>query len=80
MIGTEFDMDALGTSLINAAGAALANNVSNLKLPLLESDDTEHLLKQLHAIIASVSSVVSAVKELENSKPSIEETGGFIEL
>jgi hypothetical protein len=73
-------MSQVHIDAVNAAGAALANNVSNLKLPLLESDDTEHLLKQLHAIIASVSSVVSAVKELENSKPSIEETGGFIEL
>ena len=48
----------------------LVNNVRNLKLPLIESDNTEQLLEQLNAIIASVSAVVSAIKGLETSKPT----------
>jgi hypothetical protein len=57
------------TDAVNAAGVTLVNNVRSLKLPLIESDDTEQLLEQLNAIIASVSVVVSAIKGLDNSKP-----------
>jgi hypothetical protein len=56
---------------VNAAGVTLVNNVRNLKLPLIESDDTEQLLEQLNAIVASVSVVVSAIKGLEDSKPPV---------
>jgi hypothetical protein len=56
---------------VNAAGVTLVNNVRNLKLPLIESDDTEHLLEQLNAIVASISVVVSAIKGLEDSKPPV---------
>jgi hypothetical protein len=64
-------MSQLHIDAVNAAGVTLVNNVRNLKLPLIESDDTEQLLEQLNAIIASVSVVVSAIKGLENSKPQV---------
>jgi hypothetical protein len=62
-------MSQLHIDAVNAAGIMLVNNVRNLKLPLIESDNTEQLLEQLNAIIASVSAVVSAIKGLENTKP-----------
>jgi hypothetical protein len=62
-------MSQVHIDAVNAAGVTLVNNVRSLKLPLIESDDTEQLLEQLNAIIASVSVVVSAIKGLDNSKP-----------
>jgi hypothetical protein len=56
---------------VNAAGVTLVTNVRSLKLPLIESEDTEQLLEQLNAIVASVSVVVSAIKGLEDSKPPV---------
>jgi hypothetical protein len=64
-------MSQVHIDAVNAAGVTLVNNVRDLKLPLIESDNTEQLLEQLNAIIASVSVVVSAIKELENSKPQV---------
>jgi hypothetical protein len=64
-------MSQVHIDAVNAAGVTLVNNVRSLKLPLIESDDTEQLLEQLNAIIASVSVVVSAIKGLENSKPQV---------
>jgi hypothetical protein len=55
-------MSQVHIDAVNAAGIMLVNNVRNLKLPLIESDNTEQLLEQLNAIIASVSAVVSAIK------------------
>jgi hypothetical protein len=69
--GTAADMSQVYIDVVNAAGVTLVNNVRNLKLPLIESDDTEQLLEQLNAIVASVSVVVSAIKGLENSKPPV---------
>jgi hypothetical protein len=60
-------MSQVHIDAVNAAGVTLVNSVRDLKLPLIESDNTDHLLTQLNGIIASVSAVVSAVKELENS-------------
>jgi hypothetical protein len=53
---------------VNSAGVTLVNTVRELKLPLIESDNTEQLLFQLNAVIASVSSVVAAIKNLEDLK------------
>jgi hypothetical protein len=64
-------MSQVHIDAVNAAGVTLVNNVRSLKLPLIESDDTEQLLEQLNAIVASVSVVVSAIKGLEDSKPPV---------
>jgi hypothetical protein len=53
---------------VNSAGVGLVNKVRELKLPLIESDDTDHLLLQLNAIVSAVSSVVAEIKKLEDSK------------
>jgi hypothetical protein len=76
----EDDMSQEHIDAVNAAGVVLVNNVRELKLPLIETSNTEQLLKQLNAIIASVSSIVAAIKDLENSKPSIYEKKGLSDV
>jgi hypothetical protein len=61
-------MSRVHIDAVNAAGVSLVNSVRDLKLPLVASDNTYQLLIQLDRIIASVSLVVSAIKELESSK------------
>lgn len=64
---------------VNSAGIRLLTAVRDLALPF-ESGGTALLQKQVKAIEEAASSMLAAIKALEESKPSIYEKRGFTEL